>query len=102
VRLGTPSDWTAAPLTFQLAALPLYDAPPALADYLDLFHVAQTPSGPWQPYEAVLPSVVPSSVLLMPPGFGFSVSWLKFRSGARQKPVVQQASRQFTLVFDSD
>ena len=99
-HIGAPQDWTAAPLTFQIAALPLYPAPPAPGDYLDLFHVAQATSGMYQSYESSL-SVVAGSVLLMPPGFGSSVSWLKLRSGTRGQPVVQAAVRTFTLVFDS-
>ena len=33
---------------------------------------------------------------------GFSIEWLQLRSGTRSAPVIQQASRQFTLVFNSD
>jgi hypothetical protein len=101
VRIGAPSDWTSAPLTFQMAALPLYPAPPADADYLDLFHVAQAASGAWTPYEVSVPAVIPGSLLLLPSGFGNSISWLRLRSGMRNKPVVQAADRTFTLVFDS-
>jgi len=87
-------------LTFQTAALPTYEAPPGDADYLDLFHVAQATSGTWQSYEASL-AVVAGSVLLMPAGFGSSISWLRLRSGSRSRPVAQAADATFTLVFDS-
>lgn len=101
VRIGAPSDWSGAPLTFQMAALPVYTAPPADADYLDLFHVAQATSGAWTSYEVSIPAVIPGSLLLLPSGFGISISWLRLRSGMRNKPVAQAADRQFTLVFDS-
>jgi hypothetical protein len=88
-------------LTFQTAALPTYTARPADADFLDLFHVAQATSGAWQSYEASL-AVVAGSVLLMPAGFGFSISWLRLRSGTRSRPVAQAVDATFTLVFDSN
>jgi hypothetical protein len=98
VRIGTPPDWTAAPLTFRMAVLPVYDTPPADADYLDVFHVAQATSGKWNPYEVSL-SVTAGSILLMPAAFGSSLGWLKLRSGTRDQPVVQAADRVFSLVF---
>ena len=84
-------------LTFQTAALPTYEAPPADADYLDLFHVAQATSGTWQSYEVTL-SMAAGSVLLMPAGFGSSISWLRLRSGTSRQPVVQAADATFTLL----
>lgn len=101
-RLGTPAAWTTAPLTFLIAALPAYDTPPADAEYLSLFHAAQAASGAWSPYEVSIPNVIPSSVLLMPSGFGSSISWLRLRSGTKQTPVPQTANRTFTLVFDTN
>jgi hypothetical protein len=100
-RIGTPAAWDAAALTFQIAALPLYDTPPAPADYLNLCHITQTPEGTWVAYEAVLPRVLPGSLLLMPSGLGVGISWLKLRSGTKQTPVPQTSARVFTLVFDN-
>ena len=37
----------------------------------------------------------------MPPGFGFSIGWLRIRSGTRNQPVIQQATRTFVVVFES-
>jgi hypothetical protein len=68
---------------------------------MDLLRVAQTPEGKWVPFEATITSITPNSILLMPPGFGFSTSWLRFRSGTRSQPVKQSGDRTFTLVFDS-
>ena len=53
------------------------------------------------PYEASIPQVIPGSVLLMPPGVGFSVGWFRLRSGTLSQPVNQEADRLFALVFYS-
>jgi hypothetical protein len=98
VRIGAPSDWTAAPLSFQMAMLPVYDAPPADAEYLDVFHVVQATSGTWTSYEVSL-SVTAGSALLMPSSFGFSLGWIRLRSGTRSQPIKQSADRTFALMF---
>jgi hypothetical protein len=101
VRIGMPMGWNAAPLTFQTAQLPLYDTPPDDQDYLNLYHAMQSTNGDWMPYEVRIPTILPGSLLSLPPDTGFSLGWLRLRSGTRQTPVIQQVSRTFTLVFDS-
>jgi hypothetical protein len=39
-------------------------------------------AGEWVPYEVSVPSVVPNSILLMPPDAGAIVGWLQIRFGA--------------------
>ena len=87
-----PDDWTAAPLTFQVSS----DG----VAYRDLYHT-QITTGAFTPYEAIVPTVIPNSSLFMPPDTGLSVVWLKVRSGTQQTPVNQEASRTFTVVFES-
>ena len=93
VHIGMPSDWTAAPITFQVS--------PDSVNYLDLYH-SQVTTGAFVPYEAIVPTVIPNSFLSLPPDTGLSIGWLKVRSGTRQTPVNQQASRKFTFVFDNN
>jgi hypothetical protein len=92
VRIGMPSDWTSAPLTFQVSR--------DNETYRDLYHAMQSTQGEWVPYEATVPSVVPNSILLLPPGAGSDLGWLRLRSGTRQMPVVQAERGQFMFVFD--
>jgi hypothetical protein len=40
--------------------------------------------------------------LYLPPDTGFSVGWLKVRSGTSTQPVNQAATRKFTFVFESN
>jgi hypothetical protein len=93
VRIGMPNDWTAAPLTFQVS--------PDGVIYLDLYH-AQVTTGAFVPFEVVIPTVIPNSILYLPPDTGFSVGWLKVRSGTSTHPVNQQGHRKFTFVFESN
>ena len=91
VRIGCPSGWDAAPLSFQIS----YDS----VNYLDLFHLVQTSEGGWFPYEANVALVPPGGILLLPPGVGANVSGLKLRSGTRTMPISQSADRVFSVVF---
>ena len=77
----TPAAWDPAALTFQISS----DG----VDYLDLYHVAETTTGLWQPYETGIMSVIPNSILLLPSDAGLNVSWLKLRSGTRSQPINQ-------------
>jgi hypothetical protein len=87
-----PADWNpAVPITFQISSDD--------TDYRDLYHVAQTPEGGWVPYEVAIMSVVPNSILFLPPDAGFNLGWLKIRSGTRSQPVNQAANRTFAIVF---
>jgi hypothetical protein len=90
-RLGTPDAWDAAPITFLSS--------PDNTTYQDLYHVVQDPEGVWIPFEAAVKLVPVNGLLLMPPGSGATVGWLKIRSGTRSLPVAQTADRKFTLVF---
>ena len=63
VRICMPDDWTAAPLTFRVS--------PNGVNYFDLFHT-QITTGSFTPYEAVVPTVIPHSMLSLPPD---ELSW---------------------------
>jgi hypothetical protein len=91
VRIAMPSGWTGAAITFQISL----DG----VTYLDLHHAAQTHEGMWTSYEAGLASVIPNSIVLLPPGAGDHIGWLKLRSGTRPRPVAQEADRMFQIVF---
>jgi hypothetical protein len=91
VRIGMPSAWTGAAITFQISL----DG----VTYLDLHHAAQTHEGLWVSYETGIASVIPGSILLLPPGAGDHIGWLKLRSGTRSRPVAQEADRVFQIVF---
>ena len=93
VRLGMPSDWTPAALTFQIS---LDDAG---TTWLDLHRGAESNTGLWTAFETGISKVVPNSVLLLPPGAGVNVPWLKLRSGTSSKPINQSADRTFMVVF---
>jgi hypothetical protein len=91
VRIGMPSDWDSAPLTFLISL----DG----ATWLDLYYAAETTTGMWQPFETGLFSVIPNSIVLLPQDAGLNVPWLKLRSGTRSKPINQSAERVFSMVF---
>lgn len=92
VRIGMPPAWDpAAPLTFAIS-------PDGVA-YLDLCHVVETSTGMWQPFDTGISMVIPNTVVLLPPGVGLNLPWLKLRSGTRSKPINQSADRTFALMF---
>jgi hypothetical protein len=91
LRIIMPDAWSGgAPLTFQMS--------PDGVNYHDLFHA--TPST-LTVYEAMLPTVMPGSVVNMPPGTGVGVGWIRLRSGIRTVPMVQEADRSFQFVLAS-
>ena len=65
VRIGMPDDWTAAPLTFRVS--------PNGVNYFDLFHT-QVTIGAFNPFEVIVPTVIPHSMLSLPPDTGVSSS----------------------------
>ncbi len=98
-RIGMPSGWTTAPLTFQISAPADTQVVPDDADWLDLHHAQQSVTGEWVPYVAIIPQVIPNTSLLLPPDAGANIGWLKIRSGTRSQPVNQEADRTFAIVF---
>src|SRR4249919_2002135 len=74
VRLTMPGAWTGtAPLTFQISTDGVF--------YNDLF----TLDG----HEITLPVVVPGAAVIVPTDVGRAIAFIKFRSGTRAAPVVQ-------------
>jgi hypothetical protein len=51
-------------------------------------------------FEVVVPAVMPGSILVMPPGTGDMIFFIRFRSGTRSLPVVQATERKFQIVLD--
>jgi hypothetical protein len=48
----------------------------------------------------VLNRVEPGIGLVMPVSFGRGVAWVKFRSGTRQVPVIQEMEREFAVAIE--
>jgi hypothetical protein len=90
LRIVMPSDWTAAPLTFQTSV----DG----VTYNNL-HLS-TPTGDFSTYPATVPYVTPGSAITMPPNTGYGISWLRFRSGTFTTQIKQDADRTFQVVLD--
>ena len=91
VRVGTPSGWDTAPLTFLVSL----DG----STWLDVYRAAQTSEGMWQPYATGLQSVTPNSIVLLPSDAGLNLGQLKLRSGTRSQPINQAADRTFAIMF---
>jgi len=80
VRITMPAGWPPANLTFQIST----DG----EGYNDLF----SPHG----QEIMLP-VVPGVAVIVPPEMTRAIRFIKFRSGRRDYPVVQEAQRDFAV-----
>jgi hypothetical protein len=91
IRIVMPPAWTSAPLTFQLS--------PDNVTFYDLFHIQAT-TGSFVPFEVVVPNVLPGAIYVMPPGAGFMIAFIRFRSGTKGLPVVQAAARPFQIVLN--
>lgn len=90
VRIMMPDAWTSAPLTFQLS--------PDNTTFHDLFNIQATLSA-YVPFEVIVPTVLPGATYIMPVDTGDNVSYIRFRSGTRAKPVVQAADRKFIIAL---
>ena len=64
-----------------------------------LYHI-QIVTGAFVPYEVVVPTVEPGSIVVMPPDTGAMISFIRFRSGTKSQPIVQSADRKFQIVLD--
>ena len=83
VFLHMPADWTSARLSFQVSA----DG----TTYNDLFT--------WEAVEITV-NVVPGTSMLLDPKWG-PVTYMKIRSGGRDKPVPQEATRTIVMTLDT-
>ena len=64
------------------------------------FQGSMVTTGILMPYEVMVLTVEPGSVLVMPPDTGDNISFIQFRLGTKSLPVVQQAERKFQIVLD--
>jgi hypothetical protein len=80
-----------APLTFQVSV----DG----TNFRDLYRVQDT-QGTFTPFEVVVPKVPSNTSLVLPTATGYSVAWIKVRSGTSTAPVAQAADRAFQLVLE--
>jgi hypothetical protein len=85
LRVTMPLDWDAAPLTFQIST----DG----GTYNDVFNL--------EGFEVTLPVVVPRSAVIVPYDVGKAIAWIKFRSGTRKYPVVQNEDRTFAVAIST-
>ena len=65
----------------------------------DLHRVQTTPDR-FVSYAVVLAYVHPGALLVMPSDTDSNISWLRFRSGTSQLPIVQEADRTFKIVLE--
>lgn len=91
VRIVTPPTWTAAPLTFQASV----DG----VNFQNLYRVQDT-QGTFTPFEVVLPIVPVKSSLVLPATTGYTVNFIKLRSGTAALPVTQAGDRAFSLILE--
>ena len=85
VRLTMPGAWSeAAPLTFQISTDGEF--------FNDLFKL--------DGHEVTVPAVVPGAAVIVPHDVGRAVAFIKFRSGTRAAPVVQEMLREFAVAID--
>ena len=91
IRIVMPQDgWDSAPLTFQLST----DG----TAFSNLYNI-QTIVGGFQQFEVAVPAVEPGTVYIMPPNTGEMIGFVRFRSGTKDRPMVQTADRKFQLVL---
>jgi hypothetical protein len=89
-RILMPSEWTGgASLTFQLSVDGM--------KFHDLFHVS-SPS--YFSYEVEVARPPLGAAIMLPPGMGTSVPFMRVRSGTRGLPVVQEADRPFVFLVE--
>jgi hypothetical protein len=89
LRCIMPDDWTRAPLSFRLS---LDDVA-----YNDLYHT--TPEN-FDPFEVLVPEVVPGSVVTLPPNMSQTVYYARVRSGSRVTQIKQAADREFKFILE--
>ena len=87
VRIGMPPDWDAAPLTFQIS--------PTITPIGTCTMPSVT--GEWVPYEVTVPSVVPNSILFLPPDAGSTSAGSRsapapVRSPSIRRPIARSRS----------
>ena len=91
-------------LMMSRAVLPVRNAHPAAPSMVfRLFHSLhhiQIATGAFVSFEVVVPMVEPGSIIVMPPDTGNMISFIRFRSGTKSQPIVQEADRHFQIVLD--
>jgi hypothetical protein len=85
VRITMPSDWTAAPLTFEFST----DG----TSFNDMFDL--------KGFAVTIDHVMPGSGVIIPEDIGRAIAWIKFRSGTRGNPVNQEGGRLFAVAIEA-
>jgi len=88
LRIIVPSQWTAAPISFQLS--------PDDITYGNMYHVM---ANNFTTYEVVVTLIVAGAVIVMPAGTGDGIAFVKIRSGTHAAPVKQIVDCAFTIVL---
>ena len=78
-----PAGWTPAPLTFQFSSDGMF--------FNDMFGL--------DAFEVQIKMVVTGSGVIIPADIGRAIAHIKFRSGTRGNPVVQEATRVFAVAI---
>lgn len=89
LRVLMPPAWTRAPLTFRLSS--------DQVDWGDLYH---TVPDDFEPFEVLVPEVIPGSVVTLPVNMSATVAFVRVRSGARASQVPQAEARVFKFVLE--
>lgn len=82
VRITMPSEWTSATLSFQISSDGVF-----FNDCVD--HAGQE----------IRITVIPGTAVPIPIEFGNMMGWIKFRSGPRANPIVQEKQRDFAIAI---
>jgi hypothetical protein len=84
VRITMPTEWGEdAPLTFEFSTDGLM--------YNDMFDL--------KGFAVTIEHVVPGSGVIIPADIGQAIAFIKFRSGTRGNPIVQNERRQFAVTI---
>ena len=89
VGLITPADWTIAHVSILIST----DG----VNFFDLFHLR---AGTTSPIEFKI-NIVPNAILAIDPDAMLMGRYLQLRSGERDKPIPQEATRVFTIITNS-
>lgn len=89
VRLITPAEWAAAPVTFRVS--------PDGVNFHDLYRMVPET---FDCYEVIVPDIRPGSATTLVGDTANNINWVQLRSGTHATPVKQTRDCRFELVLD--